>query len=666
MLDSVYRNRKTGTTEGILEVSYKLSRSRAGQLGFGRLYGSMPSLERLQNECRATLCREYYYDLDIVNCQPTLLTQLVKKELGLDMPILTDYVKNRDTFLLELMAAHDITRLDAKDAVIAVIYGETPKYPLLRMISLETRDKAKELAKLSQYAELFASVRNEKNIYAKFLSFAAQTEERRCMLAMRDFLLTHGWEVDVLCYDGVMVRRREGESISEDFLAEIAAYVKEKTGYDIQIKEKEQVGFSDLPMKYEDPALIAYRDMKTEFERNHFYFMPTNTVCSIETKHGITHYGMEHAMIAFNGMTLPGGSTEDPNLFIKRWIKDGSRRIVKSLVYKHPDECAEDEASIFTGFAFEEMAGVDAEAVALFSDILRSVCGDDEEVFNYVLRYLAHILQKPFEIPGTALIFSSKKHGTGKDTLGNIMRWMIGTTHSSHYNSETQFWNAHDTSKEGCLFAQMEEVGSTANKAKKNELKALITADSMSINPKGVRAYNVPNCIRLFMTTNEPDPVKLEESDRRFMVITPSNRLHARGLEWWATTQPRLKTPAFLGTVGRWLASLDLTGWNPRVMPTTKEKIELAEASLPVEFLFLQDYARNITELTQVNPTELYREYRRWYKEQEMETKFMRISAQSLGIHVSRYATETVGGCLFTKGTDSTGGRFYRFQPTAA
>lgn len=663
LLDDIYLSRKVGKIQGQQEVVYKLSRKRAGQLGYGRLWGSKTALERLQNECRATICRSLYYDLDIVNCQPTIITQFVKNELGIDMPVLYHYVKNREAYLKTLMEVHDMNRDCAKNAVIKVIYGEIPDHKELSELSHEVRNVAKKLAKLSKYGDLFDAIKNEKNIYHSFLSFLAQTEERKCMLAMRDWLMEKGWSVDVLCYDGVMIRRRDDGEVYETMLSELAVYVKEQTGYDIQIKEKEMVGFSDLVIPAEDPAITAYKETKVLFEKDHFYFSPTNTICEVSRAHGIFHYSLDHAMIKFNGMSLPGGKDDDPNLFIKKWIKDGERRTIESLVYKNSDECAANEASLFTGFAFDEMDGDDASAPSLFMDMLRAVCGDNEDVYKYVLNYFAHMLQKPFEIPGTALVFSSKTHGTGKDTVINIMRHIIGR-HSKHYCSESQFWNGHDTGKEGAILLHLEEVGSSANKAKKNELKALITADSIDINPKGVKAYDVPNIARIVMTTNEPDPVKIEDSDRRFVIINPSNRLHARGLDWWAATQTQIKSHAFLGTVGRWLTSIDLTGWNPRSLPMTEAKAELAEASKSVELLFLEDYVLGLNGLCEVSPLEIYSEYKKWYKLQEMEPKFMRISAQSLAIHVSRYSSTTINGVLLTKHSDGTR-RFYRLTPAA-
>lgn len=655
MLDALYRNRKKGTTQGQQDITYKLSRSRAGQLGFGRLYGSKTSLEHLQAECRASLCRDLYHDIDMVNAQPTLLIQLVRRDLTADMSELENYVDNRDTVLQQLMDRDGISRDDAKAAVISIIYGAVTKDPLLSPLATEVRARAKELSRLPKYTDLFAALKHEKNQYGSFLAHVLQTEERLCMLAMRDCLTAADWQVDILAYDGVMIRRRTDASVADDLLASVTAAIRSVTGYDIQVKEKEQIGF-DLPVHHEDPADSAYGDIKAKFEADHFYFMPTNTVCAVSRSDGICHFSLEHAQVAFNNLILPGGKDDDPNLFIKRWIKDPSRRFIRRLVYKHQEDCEADEASLFTGFAYDALEGDDTDAVPLFRNILNACSGDEEPVADYVLRYLAHIIQKPFEQPGTAVIFTSHTHGTGKDTLLNLMRRIIGR-HSKHYSSETQFWDRHDTGKEGALLIHLEEAGARANKAKCGELKALVTADSLDMNPKGVRAYSVPNVARIMMTTNEPDPVKLEESDRRFVIIRPSDRLHALGIPWWATIQDQLNSSAFLHTVGRYLETVDLTGWNPRVIPMTETKAEIAEMSKPQAQLFLEDYIQHITDTTELNAAGVYREYKDWFRDQSMDPRFMISTPNSLGMYMSRY-----NGKLFNKQRLASG-YLYRFTP---
>jgi hypothetical protein len=649
LLNSLSNNRKKGTLQGTQEITYKLARTRAAQLGFGRLYGTKGSLEQLQSECRATLCADAYHDIDIVNAQPTLLIQLARKLLKRDIPELEEYVDNRDQFLQTLIDRDNCSREEAKNQVICVLFGGTTKDPLLQPLSTKIRTVAKEFAKLPQYTELFESLQHEKNHYGSFLAYITQTEERHCMLAMRQWLMDQGWSVDVLAYDGVMIRKRKDVPITPELLTDLEAAVLTATGYTVRIIEKPMTGFDVNVMQDEDD--VAYAEMKAKFEENHFYFGSVNSIVE-QAADGLHQMSIEHAMTYLNTWLLPGKNKKDePELFIKKWIKDPQRRFVKRLVYKMPADCDADEASLFIGFAYKQMEGDDPAAIALFMDILRACCGDDETVTNYVLKYFAHCIQRPFESPGTAIIFTSRTHGTGKDTLLNTMRRIIGH-HSKHYGSETHFWDKHDTGKEGAILIHLEEACARANKAKAGELKQMVTGEQIDINPKGMRMYSVPNVCRIVMTTNEPDPVKLEESDRRFVIINPSNRLHAKGLQWWADIQEQLKSSAFLGTVGRMLETLDISFWNPRVMPMTEYKKELHEMSKQNEEMFFEALVHDAEHApaSDLRPEDIYAVYKQWWYKQGMDSSKMRISPNSLML-----ASMHLAGKYFTKRRISSG-----------
>jgi hypothetical protein len=378
----------------------------------------------------------------------------------------------------------------------------------------------------------------------------------------------------------------------------------------------------------DDETEAAYLDMKAKFEETHFHFVTSNTVVAVTTD-GLMHMGMEHALAVLNTWLLPTKNKRDePELFIKKWLKDPKRRMGSKIVYKKPEDCEAHEASLFTGFAYQQLEGEDPTAVALFMDILRACCGDDEDVTNYVLKYFAHCIQQPFEVAGTAIIFSSHLHGTGKDTLVNTVRRIIGR-HSKHYGDDAQFFDSYDTGKEGAILIHLEEACARANKAKASRLKSLITGECIDINPKGVRAYSVPNVARIVMTTNEADPVKLEDSDRRYLIANPSDRLHKKGLAWWASIQEQLKSAAFLRTVGKMLETIDLTGWNTRLLPMTKVKEDLLEFSKSNEQLFLEALQHD-KPTGYMTGLDMYLEYKLWWAKEGLHHGFMAISSQSL------------------------------------
>jgi hypothetical protein len=117
-VNTLWNNRKKGSIHCEQEVLYRLSKSNAGQLGYGRIYGSKGSLERMEKECRGVLFKEFYEDIDIVNCHPILLVQFAKNKYNKDLPEVERYNDNRDEYLSKLSDNRD----EAKEFIIKILY----------------------------------------------------------------------------------------------------------------------------------------------------------------------------------------------------------------------------------------------------------------------------------------------------------------------------------------------------------------------------------------------------------------------------------------------------------------------------------------------------------------------------------------------------------------
>jgi hypothetical protein len=595
LLKSLYDGRIKGQQYGKRVITYKLSSAKPGKLGYGRYYGGDGSLETLEQDIRATLCSELYTDIDIVNCHPTLIVQYAKRFFNLDMPYLQKYVDNRQEFFNKMYDEYDIEESVVKNAIIIVLYNGAIKINHRDSVDFVNNNKIpddmtamkremKQLYKLikdtNNHNDLYKYlVTQDKNIQGSFMAYIIQTEERRCLESIIEILEDNDKQVDVLSYDGCMTRGIN--NIPESLLNEAEEHVFNKTGYNIKLKIKPMI-----PIKFNDEEddNTSYDNLKKKWEVNHFYFKPSNTIVEI-TKNGINHYNITHAMEAFNNWVM-----SDSEYFLKKWRNDSTRRVIDYLVYKKPDDCLSNEASLFTGFAYTQFPYPSElerkNAIELFCDIVSANCNDEDDITKYVMNTYADMLQNPFRKTGVCIIFSSKIQGVGKDTSLGVIKRIIGN-HTAHYIEDTDFWNNHDTKKEGAIMMYLEEACAGSNKAKSDALKARITSDSFSVNPKGVKVYDVPNIARYFMTTNHPEPVKFEESDRRFMLINPSSRLLKSD---WSDIQDKLNRPSWLRAIAEYLLSIDLTDWNPRKFPITDVKKDIMDLTVSAEKKFLQQW----------------------------------------------------------------------------
>jgi hypothetical protein len=363
----------------------------------------------------------------------------------------------------------------------------------------------------------------------------------------------------------------------------------------------------------DDEITKEYKRLKELFEKNRAYFQPTNTVIQVDDD-GVHHYDLSHACNVFNRpeWLMPADVKGKKISFVKEWFDDPTRRVVNKLVFKKPEDCKENEMTLFTGFNYtklEDAIQVD-EAVEFFKDLVMVGSGDEPGVAEYITKTFAHMIQNPFERPGVSIIFSSADQGTGKDTLMGIVSKIIGKKYTAHYIDTTQFWDRYDTNLEGAMFVWLEEACAGANKANSDRLKARITAEELMLNPKGLKAYSCPNMGRYFMTTNHADPVKLDDSDnRRFLICNPSNRLMRAT---WSEIYSKIFTPNWIYSVGKYLESINLDGWNPRTLPANNYTAFIKEESKSSELLFLQHWniQNENTKEYYITPKELYQEYK--------------------------------------------------------
>ena len=609
-VEALWRCKKKGTIQCCQTIRYATSQSSsAGKLGYGRLYArGAVSLERVEREARGTLCQDYYYDIDIKNCHPVLLVQYAQRHYDRDLTAVRRYVENREAFLKTLAEDRD----EAKQLVLKVLFGGNTDHPKLMELSDQVRSFGKFLSKQPEHAELWEAVKSADNRIASFTAEILQTEEATCLLAMRDSFLRQGWSVDVLAYDGLMIRKQTGKELTEEMLQTVMADIETTTFYKLELTKKDFESF-EMPMEAADEFAKAYAEMKTKWEKNHFYFKPTNTIVEVGNTGVLSHYALDHAKTAFNMWRLDGArEKEEPEEFLGRWNKDPERRIIDSLVYKRPEDLKPNEATLFSGFTYQRLEPCEnPEAVAQFQDLLRAVSGDNEEAYTYTLKWFARMIQDPFNKPGTAVIFMNKTQGTGKDTICLWMKKILGN-HVAHYNDEAAFWSPYDTKKEGAIMVYLEEVGSGATKANSAQLKAKLTSDNCVVNPKGVKAYDVPNMTCMVMTTNLTDPVRVEGTDRRFFLNYGSDRLRGNVAFWdkfykTARIDQLEPNPAWLYPIGKFLESVDLTEFNPRTMPESEYKNEVVEMSEPSEETFIKQWRGE-----NVPMTELYEAYKEW------------------------------------------------------
>ena len=136
---------------------------------------------------------------------------------------------------------------------------------------------------------------------------------------------------------------------------------------------------------------------------------------------------------------------------------------------------------------------------------------------KYVLNWIAHMIQRPFEKPNTALCFKSEQ-GTGKSMFWSFIGRMMGENLSISTGNINNITGDFNGMIEGRLLIIAEEAVDYVKKSGSHILKDLITSDRQVINRKGVNQYEVKHFGRCVFLSNSDLPVRPEAGCRRFAV----------------------------------------------------------------------------------------------------------------------------------------------------
>ena len=606
IINSLWNNRKKGTLECQQTITYKLATTKAGKLGWGRYYSCKGGLETIEKECRGTLCNDYYYDLDIVNCHFVLLAQFAKKLFQKDLPEVERYIDNREEFLSTAGGSRD----DAKMSIIKILYGGTTKNEFLLPLSKETRAFSKQLSGLPQYAELFKAVKHEDNVYGTFLSYILQTEERKCMLSMKGSLERQGWSVDVLCYDGVMIRKRPDDLSAAIRTAE--SDVEAETGYKVSIVSKEMSSF-EIPILTDElvkgVTRDAYNRMKDEFEMNNFYYMPTNEYIEVRGRE-MTRMKLDHAREYYGAIWrfVHSDKFDDYTTFFDVWRQDSTRRVIRSLDMK-----PNDDPSVFVlapTFAWTEQAEGGAGAVEKFQELIRLFGNEAQQ--DYITKWLAQLIQNPFEPVGTCIVVTGPK-GSGKDTTFDFfLQYVFGEMYSRNYTcGGMQFFDKHDEGRMNRFFCKVEEASPEVFRKNADKFKSLITAATEIFNGKNQKPISAANYNRFVLTCNPGCPVEL--SDERRFVVAPCSSRRKGDSAYWTDVRKVLFNKGAGVAVGKWLSEIDLTDFDFRKIPESEYQTAITDSIKSCEELFLEQWDGVATAAT-----DFYRTYREFCVSQEL------------------------------------------------
>ena len=145
------------------------------------------------------------------------------------------------------------------------------------------------------------------------------------------------------------------------------------------------------------------------------------------------------------------------------------------------------------------------------------LCDEVEADKQHLLNWLAYNVQHPENKIKHAILLGSQHQGTGKSTVIDVMRQLLGTNNTNSLSTK-DLSNSKQDWLNNKVFIAVEEV-KNMKPSQMNNLKRYITEDSAMVDVKFGEYKAQTNYANFIFTTNEERSLYLDEYDRRYFII---------------------------------------------------------------------------------------------------------------------------------------------------
>lgn len=222
----------------------------------------------------------------------------------------------------------------------------------------------------------------------------------------------------------------------------------------------------------------------------------------------------------------------------KLWMNDERRRQYDGIVFLPSKDAPENFYNIWKGFPLQPSPDVAApeahRALNMFLEHAReTICGEDPELFQWLMGYFAHLFQYPGTKPLTSVVLQGNR-GTGKTLFVDTIGRLLGRYYLLADNDRYLLGNFNGHLERCLLFALDEACPWAGNKTAEGRLKGIVTGEKHIIERKGLEPYEVPNLTRIVIVSNSHYVVPSGADERRFGCFR-LRETHKQDLDFFTT-----------------------------------------------------------------------------------------------------------------------------------
>lgn len=258
---------------------------------------------------------------------------------------------------------------------------------------------------------------------------------------------------------------------------------------------------------------------------------------------------------------------------LNAWMKSDQRLSVDVLAWVpgEPLFCTPPEANASARLGFNTWRGLRPmktpknwrKRIKPFLEHIKFLVPNTAERQRF-LQWLAHILQRPGELPHTYYLMIAKKQGVGRNWVSGVLTRVL----RGHVAAGVQLdpilnggFNGRLSQKLLAIVDELKETSGDGRYKREMKLTSTITEELRHINPKyGVESVE-KNACRWLMFSNHFDALPFSNEDRRAIVILNPDK--PKPPSYYKRLYKLLDNQQFIGSVRKYLETLSLEGFNP-------------------------------------------------------------------------------------------------------
>ena len=357
---------------------------------------------------------------------------------------------------------------------------------------------------------------------------------------------------------------------------------------------------------YYNKLTQSYYNSKKEFEKKNSKIVYPPQIISLDKDGKYQVQKIDNAIKSFSHMICyvkekdkKGENVNKKKKFIHEWLADPNIRVYDTNVFKPPPLIVKKhQHNCWIDFSI-----INEPLIKTERDFFKEWCEFAYNLFgnklyaDFIIARFAQRIQKPAERTFVCVIYYGEER-IGKNRWLSVIKKIMGSYYQELDNA-SKLYDKHSMYEFQTLMICINEANGIENFQNADILKTRITEPDVSVNPKGIQAYQVDNYCDYDMTTNNKHVVKITDgSFNRFFQVECSN--HYKGnIEFFndyianIENNPIAIRQIYEGLMNFNIKAIIPTGNFQNDKPLTEVEEEIKEQNRDNIILFLEDYCRD-------------------------------------------------------------------------